>query len=423
MSGEDTCEAARRYIKDLHLAIIPVPKAAKSPGRDDWQNERHTLEDVERLWSNGQGIGCLWGVPSHGFCDVDLDWHEASIAADEILPRTRTFGRPDSPKSHRIFLVTDEVPKTKKFVVSADEAQGGGRMVVELLSTGAQSLLPPSWHESGQKRSWYAEGKSVRIKGQELVDAVADIASAALIARNWPGEGARHEYSLAAAGFLFRHLPPERPERTMLAAIRASGDEESYKRTKNVQTTRERLENGSNTTGGTTLESLSPGLVKRLRSWHGWAKKERLTGSDPHQNGEAPTHDELRDRFIEKHPQLGYGLGVWRSYGNGVWPAVEEYQVQDGVCRVLEDAKPENIRPSAGLLRSVAELTRIRVAKPDEIWIQARMYWSAKTVVCDCRPESSSRTRGSFTQPRQYRLISTPTPQPKFGSNEYSESS
>ena len=90
----DTTGAAWRYMEQWKLSIIPIPKAKKNPARDGWQNERHTLEDVDRLWSGGEGIGCLWGVPSHGFCDVDLDCREASIAADEILPRTRTFGRP-----------------------------------------------------------------------------------------------------------------------------------------------------------------------------------------------------------------------------------------------------------------------------------------------------------------------------------------
>ena len=363
----DTTVAARRYIRQ-GLSIIPVPKAKKNPARDGWQNERHTLEDVDRLWGNDEGIGCLWGLASHSFCDVDLDCREASIAADEIMPRTRTFGRPDAPKSHRIVRVTDEVPATRKFVVSADEAQGQGRMICELLSTGAQSLLPPSWHHSGQRRQWYSEGKSARMTSYELVDAVTDIASAALIARNWPGEGARHAYSLAAAGFLFRHLPPERAERIMLAAIAASGDEESDKRIKNIETTRERLDNGSNTTGGATLESLAGGVVKRLRSWHGWGKKQPQKEPDPDQNGDAPTHDQLRDRFIERHPQLAHGLGVWRAYGNGIWPSIEDYQVEDDVCLVLEDAKPEKIRPTYGLVRSVADLTRVRISKPDQIW-------------------------------------------------------
>ena len=61
----DTTVAARRYIRQ-GISIIPVPRGQKNPARDGWQNERHTLEDVDRLWANGEGIGCLWGVPSHG---------------------------------------------------------------------------------------------------------------------------------------------------------------------------------------------------------------------------------------------------------------------------------------------------------------------------------------------------------------------
>src|SRR5215212_8684753 len=204
MSAEETRRAARRYMQGWRLWIIPVPKAAKNPGRDGWQHERHTPDEIPQLWREDLGIGCLWGKPSNNYCDVDCDWVEAARAADHILPRTRSFGHPAEPKSHRIICVTDDLPKTKRYLVPGKEP---GHMVVELLSTGAQSLLPPSWYSNGTRRQWFAEGTSARMGGQELREAVADIAAAAWLARNWPGEGARHDYAKAAAGYVLRIFP------------------------------------------------------------------------------------------------------------------------------------------------------------------------------------------------------------------------
>jgi hypothetical protein len=54
---------ARRYIQ-VGYAPIPVPAGSKNPNRPGWQDERHTLEDVDRCWNNGQNVGLLTGEPS-----------------------------------------------------------------------------------------------------------------------------------------------------------------------------------------------------------------------------------------------------------------------------------------------------------------------------------------------------------------------
>src|SRR5215204_5018225 len=81
-----------------------------------------------------------------------------------------------------------------------------------------------------------------------------------------------------------------------------------------------------------------------------------------------PTDDELRDRFIGQHPDHIFGLGRWRQYDGGVWSSTEDLGVKDLLCRVLEDAKAEKIRPNRTLLTSVLELTKARLAVADERW-------------------------------------------------------
>ncbi|MBA3387759.1 MAG: hypothetical protein H0U02_00130 [Rubrobacter sp.] len=81
-----------------------------------------------------------------------------------------------------------------------------------------------------------------------------------------------------------------------------------------------------------------------------------------------PTHDELRDRWIEGNPHHAHGLGEWRRYEAGIWPNVSETSVKADISGVIEEAKPEGIKPTASVLASVTELSRIKVFVPDERW-------------------------------------------------------
>jgi putative DNA primase/helicase len=93
-------------------------------------------------------------------------------------------------------------------------------------------------------------------------------------------------------------------------------------------------------------------------------------GSNTKPNGKVPTptHDELRDRWIGNNPHHAHGLGEWRRYEAGTWPTVPETSVKAEVAGIIEAAKPEGVKPTASILSSVTELTRIKVYIPDENW-------------------------------------------------------
>jgi putative DNA primase/helicase len=269
-------EQARRYLR-AGLAVIPVPAGEKNPDRPGWQTERWRIEDVPRLWDDGQGIGVLWGEPSAGLVDVDCDWPEARAVARHIAPPTRSFGREGGPAAHLVLRSEGESPKTRRYLISG---KGDDQMVVELLSTGAQSLAPPSLHgESGERRRWYDNRSAATVEGEECAAIAADIATAALLLRNYPGKGARHHYVLAATGCIGRRLPRARAERVMVAVIVASGDEEATSRRRDVWDTLDKIERGEPTTGGPTLEEVASGVAGQLRRWHGWGASEAASGS------------------------------------------------------------------------------------------------------------------------------------------------
>ena len=95
-----------------------------------------------------------------------------------------------------------------------------------------------------------------------------------------------------------------------------------------------------------------------------------LAGESRNGKGPTPTHDELRDVWLEDNPRYAYGLGEWRCYDAGVWHRTPELTIKQQISEVLESAKVHGVRPSAALLASVTELARVKVAVPDEAWDQ-----------------------------------------------------
>ncbi len=119
-------------------------------------------------------------------------------------------------------------------------------------------------------------------------------------------------------------------------------------------------------------ETYTPRLHKRSAADSGNSSDSNAPGDPDNPNNPSkpatPTHDELRDRYIDEDEDCAYGLGEWRCYGDGVWPVVPELTIKRRICEVIEEAKPEGIKPTNSLLSSVTELTRVKVSIPDDAW-------------------------------------------------------
>ena len=98
-------------------------------------------------------------------------------------------------------METTKFPDVEK--VTANEPT---TMIVELRSTGAQTILPGSVHPTGEAITFDADGEPARVDGDHLLTAVRHLAIAALLVRHWPAKGSRHETVLAASGCLLRGL-------------------------------------------------------------------------------------------------------------------------------------------------------------------------------------------------------------------------
>ena len=137
-------EAARTYLA-CGYTPVPVPRGAKGPVLKGWHQLRPTEADLPGLFAGESNIGLVLGEPSGGLVDVDLDCDEAIELADEYLPPTPAItGRGGKPRSHRWYVA--EGASTRQF---RDRDKS---MIVELRSTGGQTLVGPSIHpDSGDQ--------------------------------------------------------------------------------------------------------------------------------------------------------------------------------------------------------------------------------------------------------------------------------
>ena len=253
-----------------HAYPIPIPHRKKRPTIEAWPELRVTAETVPEYFTGAPAkVGRLRGP--RGLADIDLDVPEAVELAHVFLPPTPCkFGRPSVGISHWVYRAA-ETP-TVKFEDS--DGTDGKRMLVELRSRGAQTLVPPSVHPSGEPVTFVAGAEvfePAAVDGAALLHRVRLLAVSALLARHWPGEGMRHQVALATAGLLAKlELPLEDAMLVIVSAARVGGDEEAAERRRDVLSTYDRLAAGVPLVGGPNLaEHLREGaaVVKRLRSW------------------------------------------------------------------------------------------------------------------------------------------------------------
>jgi hypothetical protein len=301
-------EAARNYL-GRGWQPLPVPFRSKNPGRDDWQRERRTADNLDAdFGARLVNVGIMTGEPSGGLIDVDLDTSEAVALAPVFLPGTGAiFGRPGRPASHWLY-VADDPGSTHQFKAV------GGTMLVEYRSTGGQTIAPPS--VTSERVRWDRDEQPTRIERPILLRQVQHLAAATLLARCWPEQGSRHDASMALSGGLLRAGWTEDDAAEFVVAVAtAAGDEEARSRAADVRTTARRLAEGGAATGWSTLRQLvGDKAVRKVRAW---------LGATADVASDAPT----ADRAGDGSPGMNYGEKDGRLY----WFK----QTRDGATPVL----------------------------------------------------------------------------------------
>lgn len=160
---------ARKYL-DLDYSVIPILPGSKRPGRwdgaqwigmNDWNlyGERFATEEELTLWESwpDAGIGLLTGVIS-GVVAADFDLREdIHRALEEVMPPSPV--RKAGAKGYTAFYRYAGQSNQKWSV--------GGETVLEILSTGRQTFLPPTIHPSGAAYRWLTPETLLSIFGRD----------------------------------------------------------------------------------------------------------------------------------------------------------------------------------------------------------------------------------------------------------------
>jgi hypothetical protein len=151
-------------------------------------------------------------------------------------------------------------------------------MLCELRGRGQQTVVPPSFHPSGEPQEWERGGLESppdrRWPVAALITYAGRVAAAALLGRHWP-DGNRHQAALALAGGLLRAGWSQEPVATFVRAVAAAAaDEEIDDRVRAVRDTAAALAGGkSDVTGWPRLQELlgevGASVVPAIVDWLG----------------------------------------------------------------------------------------------------------------------------------------------------------
>jgi hypothetical protein len=170
-----------RDLRDRGFAVIPLPHGTKKIKTKGWQNLRLGEDDLPKHFDGERGnVSVLPGEPSGWLVDVDLDCDRARELADEHLPPTGLeWGRASAPRSHRIYRLTQPAETTKwTSPVKLPAPDKPSAMIVELRSSGTQTVAPGSTHPSGELIRWDADGEPATVDPDELIAAIDELSNA-----------------------------------------------------------------------------------------------------------------------------------------------------------------------------------------------------------------------------------------------------
>jgi archaellum biogenesis ATPase FlaH len=203
---------------------IPIPFGKKSPIIEGWQKLRITKENADQYFdTEPQNIGLLLGMAECDWLvDIDMDWSEATVLRQYFLPDTLIFGRKGNPSSHA--LVKSMGAVTRKFQIATKE-EGG--MVLELRSTGCQTVAPGSVHPSGDLVEFENDLPLLEIDADKLERYCSYWAAASVLLRHWV-DGIKDEMAAAVAGMLLRGgWKPDRVDAYIERISRAANDKDT----------------------------------------------------------------------------------------------------------------------------------------------------------------------------------------------------
>ena len=213
--GSETLTTAEAYIR-AGWHVSPGNRREKTPKKGwSWTKHKLILADASQYFDgDDHNVLVTLGKASSDLVDVDLDWVEATAAADLLMPAMPSFGRGGKLRSHRLAICRDI--KTRKYFLPQSLANhpkvGNGEhamCIAEIRSSGAYTVFPGSEHETGQKVEWTNSNTDniaaiQTINANDLLKSMGLLTFIAFCMRFFPAVGTRCDFMMAVAGALAR---------------------------------------------------------------------------------------------------------------------------------------------------------------------------------------------------------------------------
>ncbi|TCM62267.1 bifunctional DNA primase/polymerase [Rhizobium sp. BK068] len=259
---------------------VPVLPRGKRPTVAKWQTAVIDRGNAAHYFDRPDlNIGVILGNRSSGLVDIDLDRPEARACAPYFLPPTGAlFGRPSSTDSHWLYisdLATDpQITVASVRFTDPEEVDPKQATLLEVRiggCAGAQTVVPPSIHESGEAIRWSNGGlhEPARVQGQELLRTARRLSAASLLAKHWPQGSGMHNAAILIGGCLARAGFTTPEVGVFIEAVaRAAGDPDVKDRKRTAQDAAEAFVNGGKAKGFPTLEKVfGRKIADRLSNW------------------------------------------------------------------------------------------------------------------------------------------------------------
>ena len=313
----DSVGVARGWL-ELGIQPVPLQPGSKKPsGGKGWNTLIVKKKTLDKFFQPGENVGGLWGEPSNWIVDVDLDWDEASQFAEHYLPETFTYGRLSRPESHYLYRCKGAVSLSKAIPKKVDPDNHG--KVLEIRSTGSQSVLPPSMHPDRERYEINNDVPFKSIGKGELERYVSRVAAGAVLLRHFPEEGGRHDFIHSLTGALMWSGWTEEDTAQFMKAFLAAtegNDDEPGDRDLTVRNTIEHFKKGDRIAGWRVLSQWVPGKVTQiLREW--LTPPKNFQAPPQHVNGEIKLVIPPLDKALMDAPGMVGELARWaakRSY-------------------------------------------------------------------------------------------------------------
>src|SRR6202041_2088621 len=106
-----------------------------------------------------------------------------------------------------------------RFSAGAGDIKEKQKPLLELRSTGGQTMFPPSVHPNGERLKWERYDDPAKIDAALLTRAAEILAAASLLFQHFPSEGARFHAYAAMSGTMLRCDVPEETVQQIVAVF------------------------------------------------------------------------------------------------------------------------------------------------------------------------------------------------------------